>query len=77
MWRIAAILFVGITLCSCSAGWNVGDMLPHWLGGLPKDVPPRRGQPGYEEYTRRAREGTAEKPAEKKTDEELSTKTAD
>jgi hypothetical protein len=29
---------------------GVGDTLPHWAGGLPPDVPPRRGTPQYEEY---------------------------
>jgi hypothetical protein len=28
----------------------VGDALPQWAGGLPSDVPPRRGTPEYEEY---------------------------
>ena len=82
MWRIAAILFVGLILCSCASGWNMGDVIPHWLGGPPKNLPPRAGQPGYEEYMRRAREGTipAEKktdPAEEKTDEKSSTKMID
>ena len=73
MWRIAAILFVGIILCSCASGWNMGDVIPQWLGGPPKNLPPRAGQPGYEEYMRRVREI----PAEKKTDEKSSTKPVD
>jgi hypothetical protein len=56
MLRIAAILFAGIILCSCASGWNMGDVIPHWLGGPPKNLPPRAGQPAYEEYMRRARE---------------------
>jgi hypothetical protein len=48
MWRVVVTLFVGIVLCSC-AGENIGDVIPHWMGGLPKDVPPRPGQAGYEE----------------------------
>ena len=70
MWRIAAILFVGIILCSCASRWNMGDAIPQWLGGLPKNLPPRAGQPGYEEYMRRAREEAI--PTEKKTDEKSS-----
>jgi hypothetical protein len=29
---------------------GVGDVLPQWAGGLPPDVPPRRGTPEYEAY---------------------------
>jgi hypothetical protein len=29
---------------------GMGDYIPQWAGGLPPDVPPRRGTPQYEEY---------------------------
>jgi hypothetical protein len=29
---------------------GMGDYIPHWAGGLPADVPPRRGTPQYDEY---------------------------
>jgi hypothetical protein len=28
----------------------VGEAIPQWAGGLPKDVPPRRGTPEYDAY---------------------------
>jgi hypothetical protein len=37
-----------ITLSSC-AGGHIADM-PHWMGGLPDDAPPRRGTPEYDEF---------------------------
>jgi hypothetical protein len=55
---ILALVFAGFALLSLggcgsinerlSAG--VGDAVPQWAGGLPPDVPPRRGTPEYEEY---------------------------
>ncbi len=52
---IVALVIAALALGSCgsineklSAG--VGDVLPQWAGGLPSDVPPRRGTPEYEEY---------------------------
>jgi hypothetical protein len=29
---------------------GMGDYIPQWAGGLPPDVPPRRGTPQYDEY---------------------------
>jgi hypothetical protein len=29
---------------------GMGDYIPQWAGGLPADVPPRRGTPQYDEY---------------------------
>ena len=56
--HIAAILafaLAGFALGGCSSineklGAGVGDVLPRWAGGLPPDVPPRRGTPEYEAY---------------------------
>jgi hypothetical protein len=56
--HIAAILVVALA-CLAQGGCSsineklaagVGDTLPHWAGGLPADVPPRRGTPEYEAY---------------------------
>ncbi len=44
-----ACLAAGIAGCS-SIGPTIGDTLPQWAGGLPKDVPPRRGTPEYDAY---------------------------
>jgi hypothetical protein len=35
--------------CSSVSGF-VSDSWPTWAGGMPKDVPPRPGAPGYEEF---------------------------
>ena len=52
---ILALAFAPLVLGGCSSineriGAGVGDALPQWAGGLPSDVPPRRGTPEYEEY---------------------------
>jgi hypothetical protein len=45
------VLFGGLALGSCaSVSGAVSDNWPTWLGGMPKDVPPRPGAPGYEEF---------------------------
>ena len=52
---LLALAFAPLVLGGCSSineriGAGVGDALPQWAGGLPADVPPRRGTPEYEEY---------------------------
>jgi hypothetical protein len=52
---IAALALASLALGGCSSineklGAGVGDILPHWAGGLPSDAPPRRGTPEYEAY---------------------------
>jgi hypothetical protein len=44
----ATLLGFGLNLASC--GGFVADHWPHWAGGLPADVPPRPGTPGYTEF---------------------------
>jgi len=42
----------GVLLSSCagrSAGERIADM-PHWMGGEPEGVPPRRGTPEYDAW---------------------------
>jgi hypothetical protein len=52
---IVALTLAGFALGGC-AGINeklsagMGDYIPKWAGGLPSDVPPRRGTPEYDEY---------------------------
>lgn len=49
-----AVLCGALGLAGCSSvGPTIGDALPEWAGGLPKDAPPRPGTPEYEEYRRR------------------------
>jgi hypothetical protein len=51
--RLALTALLGVALalggCSSFAGF-VSDTWPTWAGGMPKDVPPRPGAPGYEEF---------------------------
>ena len=52
---LLALVLAALALGGCSSineriGAGVGDALPQWAGGLPSDVPPRRGTPEYEEY---------------------------
>ncbi|MGA8902745.1 hypothetical protein [Bradyrhizobium sp.] len=54
---IAALALAGVLLGGCSSinekmGPAVADTLPAWAGGLPKDVPPRKGTPEYDAYMR-------------------------
>jgi hypothetical protein len=45
------LICLGPVLASCGGfGGVVADSIPHWAGGLPPDVPPRPGAPGYEQY---------------------------
>ena len=52
---ILALALAGFALGGCGTiseklAAGVGDTLPQWAGGLPPDVPPRRGTPQYDEY---------------------------
>jgi hypothetical protein len=54
MRRLIAPTFVlcaclALGACSSFSGF-VADSWPTWAGGMPKDVPPRPGAPGYEEF---------------------------
>jgi len=47
----ALLLCLGLTLGSCAAvSDSIADHWPHWAGGLPSDVPPRPGAPGYDQF---------------------------
>jgi hypothetical protein len=61
-WRIALVLGGGLMLASCSSfSGFVADNWPRWAGGMPADVPPRPGAPGYEEFIAR-QQGHREAP---------------
>jgi hypothetical protein len=48
---VAILLTLGPMLGSCSGfAGNVADNWPRWAGGMPPDVPPRPGAPGYNEF---------------------------
>jgi len=47
----ALLLCLGLMLGSCgSFAGSVADHWPHWAGGMPDNVPPRPGAPGYDEF---------------------------
>jgi hypothetical protein len=47
----AMVLGFGVLLGSCSdVSGYLADHWPHWAGGLPEDVPPRPGTPGYDDF---------------------------
>ena len=52
---IAAFALAATILGGCSSinerlAPAIGDTIPQWAGGLPKDVPPRRGTAEYDAY---------------------------
>lgn len=53
--RTVVILLLSVFLSGCGAlnsflGTSIGDFMPSWAGGLPKDVPPRPTDPRYQQY---------------------------
>jgi hypothetical protein len=52
-------------LPDCAGGRTAGEHIadiPHWMGGLPADAPPRRGTPEYDEFmAKRAQEAARSK----------------
>ena len=53
LWRALALGLFAVALASCTSGGIIADMVPHALGGLPKNAPPRPGTPEYEDYRKR------------------------
>ena len=57
--RVSIFMFLlGISLSGCTGGKYIAD-LPHWMGGLPEGVPPRRGTPEYDEWMAKRAEEAA------------------
>ena len=47
----AAAVVLSLTLAGCSNfATFLADNIPQWAGGLPKDAPPRAGDPRYADY---------------------------
>jgi len=73
--HVAVVLAVALLACGLSGcgtineklADGVGDYVPHWLGGLPADAPPRPGTAKYEEFMRE-REKKRLEPAPPKED---------
>ena len=49
MAQLLALIVACSMLASC-AGRNLGDYVPLWAGGLPKNAPPRPGTPEYDSW---------------------------
>jgi hypothetical protein len=66
MARLIALLITSTFLGSCTnvSGGMVGDYAPTWLGGAPKDVPPRPGTPEYDAF-RKAQQAEADRDKSK------------
>jgi hypothetical protein len=58
------LLASAVSGCSSVGPW-IGDHMPHAMGGLPKDVPPRAGDPGYEEWQQQMRSKAPKEPGQK------------
>ena len=50
MGRLMALVIAGTALASCAGCSTMGEYIPHWAGGLPKDAPPRPGTPEYDDF---------------------------
>lgn len=58
--RTIAAIFATLFLSGCGAAnsWlaeTTADKLPHWMGGLPNDAPPRPHDPRYRAYIEKQR----------------------
>jgi hypothetical protein len=49
-FALAATILGGCSSVNETLAPVIGDNLPQWAGGMPKDVPPRRGTPEYDAY---------------------------
>jgi len=67
VWIIRSLLLLsGVSMLTSCAPVSavVADNVPTWIGGMPKDVPPRRGTPEYDQWMKkRAEDAAAIKPA--------------
>jgi len=56
---LAAIAYMMLSASASNPGGVVADHVPMWLGGMPKDVPPRPGTPEYDWWQRKCAEEAA------------------
>jgi hypothetical protein len=64
-WTLLPLAWVALSSCAGrTAGEHIADM-PHWMGGEPPGVPPRRGTPEYDAWTA----ARAQEAARAKTDQ--------
>jgi len=55
---LATVASLLLSACASTSGM-VADNIPAWLGGMPNDVPPRRGTVEYDEWQRKRAEEAA------------------
>jgi hypothetical protein len=69
-WAFLCLACVSLASCAAkTAGEHLADM-PHWMGGEPAGVPPRRGTPEYDAWmAARAQEAARPKTDQTKTDQ--------
>jgi hypothetical protein len=61
---LTIVVAVGFPLAACTSFSNtVSDHWPTWAGGMPPDVPPRPGAPGYDEFIAHQQASAAAPPA--------------
>jgi len=61
---LVAALSVCLALGGCTSfSYFVSDHWPTWAGGMPNNVPPRPGAPGYEEFIAHQEGRQAQAPA--------------
>jgi hypothetical protein len=59
---LAAIACTMLSACASNPRGAIVDSVPTWLGGMPKDVPPRPGTPAYDAWqAERAKEAARPK----------------
>ena len=67
--KSAFLCLACLSLSSCTGGRTAGEHIadmPHWMGGLPEGVPPRRGTPEYDAWMAKR----AEEAARPKTEQQ-------
>jgi hypothetical protein len=71
--KYAFLCLAGMSLSACAGGRSTGERLadlPHWMGGEPAGVPPRRGTPEYDRWmAARAEAAARPKTDQSKTDQ--------
>ena len=59
----ATMVFMVLPACASdprpAVSGAIADSVPSWLGGLPKDAPPRRGTPEYDAWQKKRAEEAA------------------
>jgi len=59
------LVLAALSLSACASGRTAGEHIadmPHWMGGLPADAPPRRSSPEFDEWmAKRAQEAARPK----------------